>query len=223
MSLVSPQSLAVTLDNVNQAIFTDQRLSQAQRLQAASWLAQRQGKGSYRGVLFATAADDRINGSRLFTGEILNSNAGMRCKLGFEACRALILLKDTRSATADALARSIEGIHERLDIAGGTYCCGSCSVALMRLLAAGGLKNSQQLLDRGIKVIRSCRAGNGRWKRYPFYYTLLALSEIEPSQALEELRYAAPVLEKVARRMPAPNNLYAQRRHLLAQRILAQC
>jgi hypothetical protein len=59
------------------------------------------------------------------------------------------------------------------------------------------------------------RDGTGEWRRFPFWYTVLALGEMDVPEAVRELKYAAPGLEREARRAPAAT-MYARRRHQLA-------
>lgn len=63
--------------------------------------------------------------------------------------------------------------------------------------------------------------GKGRWKKFPFYYTLLSLSGIELSSAKSELNYAAPVLERLIKRVNN-NDKFEIRRKLLIHSILEQ-
>jgi hypothetical protein len=104
----------------------------------------------------------------------------------------------------------------------GTYCCGKCSVALWRHLAAGGLERPERHLAAAMEGLRRSRDGAGRWRRFPFHYTLLALSEIALPAAVEEMRYAAPTLERLLARRQA-DGPFERRRRVVAERILAKC
>ena len=44
------------------------------------------------------------------------------------------------------------------------------------------------------------RDGEHQWRRFPFGYTVLALSEMDNAEARQELKYAAPALERAASR-----------------------
>ena len=63
------------------------------------------------------------------------------------------------------------------------------------------------------------RDGEHQWRRFPFWYTVLALSEMDSAEARTELRYAAPALERTASRA-VPSAVYGRRRHELAVRAL---
>lgn len=233
MEWVDPTSLAATVDAVNDALFVGRKVSKAGRTEAARWIAGRQGlPGSYAGM-FAPTKRDRAEGVRLFTGESIRSYGGGGHVLGEEACRALILLDVPLASVRDALARATEGMTRRLRKAEqrerncgrpwlGQYCCGTCSVALWRHLAAGGLEDSERHLAAGMKALKTARLGDGRWRRFPFYYSLLVLGEADAPGAIAEMRYAAPGLERLLSRRPT-GDAFDARRRALAERVLSRC
>ncbi len=221
MKLVKPKSLAETLDAVNEAFFYNRSLPESERERVAKWIAGRQGKpGSYANM-FAPTTKDYKEGARLFTGEMVRSGAATGHILGEEACRALILLDVRATAIRDALHRASVGMIGRLDYPArtdGWYCCGTCTSSYWRHLAVGGLENTERELAAGMKNLKKHRSGDGKWKRYPFYYTLLALSELDFPSAINEMKYAAGVCERLLKR--TPKNEIAQRRRDLVERIL---
>ena len=101
----------------------------------------------------------------------------------------------------------------------GFYCCGKCSVGLWRNLLAGALDRREERLRRGASHLQSMRDGAQQWRRFPFWYTVLALHEMDCSEARAELKYAALELERVASRA-VPSADYGRRRHELAVRTL---
>jgi len=226
MGLVNSRSLGATLDALNDAFFRGRRLAGAERMNAAKWIAARQGlPGSYSGM-FAPTTRDFGHGVQFFTGDRLRSRGGTAHILGEEACRALILLDVPLAGVRDALARATDGIMKRVANVNepryGTYCCGKCSVAYWRHLAVGGLDEPERRLAAGMKVLKSRRDGEGKWRIFPFYYTLLALSEIDLASATKEMQYAAPVCERLLKRS-SKGDKYGVRRRLLLERILAKC
>lgn len=228
MKIINQRSLASTVDTINEALFFGRTLPKTQSQKAAKWIAARQGQPrSYRG-LFAPTEYDYKNGIRVFTGERIRSGAATGHILGEEASRALILLNVPIKSVQNALERAnmnmIEALKHTEERWGGygQYCCGTCSVAYWRNLAAGGLEDSEGRLKAGMKALKSYRDGNGRWGRYPFYYTLLALNEIDMPSAIDEMRYAAPILERVIKRKPKKDKI-SQRRRVLIERILEKC
>jgi hypothetical protein len=225
--LIHSDSLSQTVDALNAAVFERRPLPAAERKQVARWIASRQGlPGAYAGT-FAGFAAERIKGIVLFTGERISS-ASARHIVGEEACRALRLL-DVRDRTVSAaLDRACDGLMRCLERAAldprrtnpGLFCCGKCSVGLWRNLLSGSLNRQEERLRRGAGHLRSMRDGNGQWRRFPFWYTVLALGEMEVPEARRELRYAAPVLERAAG--STARGIYARRRRELAVRALGR-
>ncbi len=226
MSLVNETSLAVTLDAVDEALFYRRKVTKADRTEAAEWLAGRVGvPGSYAGMPAPTEADFR-KGAVLFTGNKLSTRAGTAHVLGEEACRAMVLLAPATVGLTRALRQATQGMVTKLaDMesrgqAAGMYCCGTCSVAYWRHLAAGGLGDPERRLAAGMVEMKRRRSTDGQWRFFPYYYALLALSEIDLPQATEELRYAAPRAERLLKGIR--DGAYSQRRRDLLGRVLAR-
>jgi hypothetical protein len=225
MRLVDERSLALTLDAVNDAMFLGRRIPRLARVEAATWIARRQRvPGSYADM-FAPTEQDFVE-ARVFTGETIASRAATGHILGEEAMRALQLLGVKTSEVRAALVRAKAGMEGRVkDTASqpwGMYCCGRCSCAYWRNLAAGGLTRTEARLVQGMKEMKARRLGTGKWRLFPFFYAVLALTEIDLPGARAELRYAAPVLERYLQR-PATDEVISRRRHGVAERALALC
>jgi hypothetical protein len=228
VKLVDPTSLGVTLDRLNEALFFDRALAKADREEAAHWIAARQGlPGSYAG-LFAVTPEDLSGGATVFTGEKVRTGAATRHILGEEAGRALALLGVKSADVREAMKRAGAGMEERvvdwertLGHAAGMYCCGICTCSYWRNLTAGGLSHAGPRLARGLKDLKAHRLAGGTWRRFPLHYTLLALVEMDLPGAIGEMRHAAPALERSLKRA-ARDDMYATRRRVLAQRVLAR-
>ena len=226
MRLINHNSLASTIDSINEALFYKKSLSKSSAVEVAKWIASRQGiPGSYANM-FAPTKKDFQNGLVLFTGEKVSTRAGISHILGQESCRALILLgiksEDVHTSLKKATAGFIERMKLYIEPDKGTYCCATCSCAFWRHLAAGGLINGRRLLAAGMKTLESFRDGKGRWKKFPFYYTLLVLSEIELPAARKEMQYAAPACKRVLKREIKKTKI-DRRRRTLTEHILEMC
>jgi hypothetical protein len=226
--LIYDESLSQTVDAVFAALFEEQKLSAPERERAAEWIAARQGlPGAYAGT-FAGFPAERERGISVFTGERITS-ASARHILGEETCRALRLLSVRSRSVAAALERATEGLLACLERAAsdprntnpGRFCCGKCTVGLWRHLLAGGLDRHEERLRRGVRHLQQVRDGEGEWRAFPFWYTVLALSEMDAPEAKKELRYAAPMLERAAARKPG-RTVHSQRRQEIARRALAR-
>jgi hypothetical protein len=226
VKLINQSSLALTIDSVNEALFYNQSLSKSEKAQVAKWIASRQGMNGSYANMFAPTAKDFQNGTTLFTGEKITTRAGLSHILGQESCRALLLLNITSANIKSALERAAAGFMERMKLYieanKGMYCCATCSCALWRHLSAGGLENGERILTNGLKTLKSFRDGKGRWKKFPFYYTLLVLNEMKLPAARKEIQYAAPACERLLKRKTKKDKIN-KRRHILAKRILEKC
>jgi hypothetical protein len=224
--LINRASLSETLDAINAARFDGRTLAAVERGEAARWIAGRQGLPGAYADTFAGFPSERSKGIVLFTGERITS-ASARHILGEEASRALRHLRVRDSKVTRALERADAGLMRCLARAAedprngnpGLFCCGKCSVGLWRNLLAGGLDRHEERLSRGASHLRSMRDGEHQWRRFPFWYTVLALSDMDSAEAREELKHAAPALERAAT-AKVPSARYARRRHELAVRTL---
>jgi hypothetical protein len=226
-SVINRTSLSRTVDAINASQFDGAKVDAARRRQAALWIADRQGLPGAYGGTFAGFPSERTQGIVLFTGERI-AFASARHILGEEASRVLRQLRVHDPRVRGALDAADAGMLRclaRFAEKGrgsnpGLYCCGKCSVGLWRNLLAGGLDRQDERLRRGATHLRSMRIGKSQWRTFPFWYTVLALSEIDNAEAKTELKYAAPELERVANR-PMPSAVYPRRRHQLAVRTLS--
>ena len=224
--MIDANSLSATVDSVNAALFERRRLTPEERTRVARWIASRQGLAGAYADTFAGFPTEQSRGVVLFTGERIGS-ASARHILGEEACRVLRLLRVRDTTVSAALARATAGLMSCLERAArdprnsnpGLYCCGKCSVGVWRHLLAGGLDRQDERLQRGVKHLRSARDGQGEWRKFPFWYTVLALTDIDAPDAKRELKYAAPLLERAASRA-AGSTTAAKRRQTLAGREL---
>ena len=223
-TFLNQHSLALTLDAVSGAFFQQQTIPPAQREVVAHWLATRQGQpGAYRDLVAPTPQD--YQGIQLFTGERVHTHAAIGHILGEEACRTLMLLNVPHPEVQQAMTRAYhivagfgEEIHHR-----GVFCCGKCTVAMWRNLSVSPIPDAEKRLDYGAHYLHTMRDGHGRWRIFPFYYTLLALSEIDLPAARAELSYAAPTCQKLLSHTPATTEPYATRRRAILERVLEKC
>lgn len=224
--VIDSASLSETVDAINAAYVDGRPLTAAARAAAARWIAGRQGLDGAYADTFAGFPSERSKGIVLFTGERITS-ASARHILGEEASRALRQLGVRNAEVTRALARAEDGLMRCLARAAespryinpGLFCCGKCSVGLWRNLLAGGLDRREERLTSGASHLRSMRDDERGWRKFPFWYTVLALSDMDSTEARNELKHAAPALERAAK-AAVPSARYARRRHQLAVRTL---
>jgi hypothetical protein len=228
LSPLNRNSLCSTLDSISESLFFKQPMPKAQRTAVARWIANRQGlPGSYADM-FAPTEKDTL-GIHLFTGETVRTRVGIAHILGEECCRVLFLLGVKDQPVKDALSRAVRGLAARLEEAErrgydtGLYCCGTCSAAYWRTLAIHLLPRAGERLRLGLKELKQLRSGNGKWRRFPFYYTCLALTEIGPELAKSEMQYAALYWRNNLKKLASAEGPVARRRAAVGQRLLELC
>ncbi|MHA1212454.1 MAG: hypothetical protein ACTSSH_08340, partial [Candidatus Heimdallarchaeota archaeon] len=75
-----------------------------------------------------------------------------------------------------------------------------------------------------IELLKQHRNKRKRWDGFPFYYTLLALSEINLVEAKNELQFALPACEKRISGIERVNvNIYSQRRLDIIRKVFSLC
>lgn len=220
------QTLSQTLDSIAGDLFLGRLVSARKKETTAAFLARRQGEaGAYAGMFAPTRRD--FEGIRLFTGEALRSRAGIAHTLGEECCRILVLLQPKSEPARSALRRAVQGMSARLDESErdggcvGMYCCGTCSASYWRNLAMDVFPRSEERLSKGIKRLAEHRTGDGQWRRFPFYFTSLVLTEIDRDLARPEIVHSARRWERLISRLSNSDRLYDQRRAAVGRRLLS--
>lgn len=228
MPLLHPSSLAATLDALAEAMFFQVRIPAAERRAAVEWIADRQGQtGAYAGMFAPTPQD--LKGIRLFTGERVSSRAGIAHCLGEEACRILQALPAPSPAAQAALQRATVGMSARLEEAErrgqstAIYCCGTCSAGYWRNLKTALFPRAEERLREGLRLLKTHRCGAGQWSRFPFYHTSLALTDLGPELAGDEMRYAAERWRQLLPRLGRTADRFARRRIAVGRRLLELC
>lgn len=217
---VYESSLSRTLDVANDALSEGRQISDEERWQTVEWLLSRQvGAGRNVGA-FAPTTSDLSRGVHLYTGERLRTQLAAWNVLSAESARLLALFGGRDAAAQEAVERAAGWLEiscfVRSDCAIGE--CAHSFVSHVRFLCV--TEPTSPVLRRRVGVIREHRDGKGRWERFPFYYTLLALSEIADEAARGELRYAVPACER-ARSRSSKSKVYDRRRKALIERIIS--
>jgi hypothetical protein len=196
MNLLNTQSLAQTIENLNEAYFNKVEISKTEKISIAKWIASRQGGPRAYANMFAPMPEDWSWGFKLFTGEKITSNAAISYCLGQEACRVLTKLAVKDDHVHSALKNAIEGLAERIkfhNFPKGYYCCAKCTTVYWNYLLTDIDKNAG-LLKAGVKMLKERRIGNGKWREFPFWHSLFVLTQLPTEISGSELKYAAASL-----------------------------
>jgi hypothetical protein len=218
MMMLDTTSLMQTVDRINEMLLVGEAIPPAAGLEAAHWIASRQGeKGAYRGM-FAPTPTDFEQGIHLFTGEKL-AYASARHILGEEAARAAWLLGRQDPEVRAAYGRATGWMREvQRTNQDGTFCCGRCTPAFWRHFWVGDFEHKEAFLLKGLRRLKDQRLGDGQWQRFPFYYTVYTLLDLDLEPAQAELKYARPAMEQYIRNTRA--GAFAQRRKTILEKAL---
>jgi hypothetical protein len=200
--ILDETSLAATLWNLEEARLACAPADHPNVKAALDWVAGRQGKpGAYAGVLFAPTPDDLTARIGTPTGEDGSlGRGGAMHMLGEEAARALALWNRWDGWERNQVFSAIRRFGAN-DVP-GRFCCLRCSVARWRALAAGQPEGWEDALYAGLRLLREdAGPGGGRWRRFPFYYTLLALADMPMEEAAAERSRVYPAAERALSRL----------------------
>jgi hypothetical protein len=182
--------------------------------EALEWVLSRQGlKGSYCN-LFLPTSQDLTQGAQLLTGEHIKTNAATRHILGEEALRTIIVWNLEPSKP---VKKATEGFSQIIERGGksGSYCCYNCTIAFLRTLAVTKVDARDEILEKGLSKIKKAQSSDGRWHGFPFYYTLLFLSELDSPHAKNELKHAKKTAEGLLKRYSGNDRVSLFRRSAL--------
>jgi hypothetical protein len=193
-------SLQETLWRLEEARYGFRKKSDDTVREALDWILTRQGLPKSYLNLFAPTDKDFLQGLRLLTGELVRSGAALRHIIGEETLRTAIVWGLRSSPTVKQALEGFDQILERGARKTGTYCCHNCTIAFLRTLAVVKPKEWDEILEKGMNKIRKARTNDGKWHSYPFYYTLLMLSELKTPLAHAELKHANKTAEKLLQR-----------------------
>lgn len=219
--IIHPNSLAQTVDSLNADLFAGRTPLDEEVESFARYALGRQWTAGPHTGAFAPTEEELQTGVRLFTGEKLKTRLAARNILTAEVARGLFLLVPATPGVREALERANRWLLGRCFA--DACVLGECAHSMlgwMRCLAAGALDDAEGRLEAHLQTLARHHDGRGRWKRFPFYYTLLALSEIDLPAAVAEIRYAAPACERSLRRYGVEGRFTARQKALL-EKVLA--
>ena len=169
---------------------------------------------------FVYKSFDRKKGLQMIGGEKLHTKTGAFNVLGLESARLLQLFEDQ-----EARENILPEIEKRLKAACFAADCtqGECAhatAALWRYQAAGGLPQNKQNLSSQLRKLQKQRETFGSWKGYPFYYTLLALLELNTPLAESEIKAVSESCVRRLKRVRARNAPCLTPRRIILEKAL---
>jgi hypothetical protein len=156
-------------------------------------------------------AQDKI---QLYTGEHLYTLLGPRNNLKLDAAR--ILIQNEVPFNQERLMTWLDQ-----DCFSNEYCyIGECAHSMMAYLRYLNVINNQEEVSKIIHCIHMQQDGKGRWSKFPFHYTLYTLLECGSEQAIAELKYAKPAIQRSLKKRSRMGNKYHDRKIQLMEQIL---
>jgi hypothetical protein len=212
----SPPSLRLTLDAIDEALFYRRPLTPVEREEFTLQILSRQMQAGPRAGMFSHGAAEREGAPRLFSGERLHTLLAAHHSLLIDSTRILTLLGEKTGA----VTRAIELANLKMETRcyAGFCAVGECrhlTIAFMRYLIASQPSGDEQRLGTFFSQLSGQRDGQGRWGSFPFYYTLLMLSESDHLLAARERQYAAPACAALRERPWKEDSVSERRRTIL--------
>jgi hypothetical protein len=216
--IIHPTSLLATLDAAAEAIFYQNNLSNSLRHEITNQIISRQCQTGVNTGFFLLYASESEAKVKLFSGESLNTNLAQNHIPMIEAVLILKLL----DFGSHAVTHAIELANHRMEkMCYSTFCakgeCKALTIAYLRVLSLDRSGNSASRMITHISNLTNHRDGKGTWGGFPFFYTLLMITEIDDPLAIQELKYAAPYCEKQLSQNWGTDPISIRRRDIMAK------
>jgi hypothetical protein len=144
----------------------------------------------YKGFLFYPTILEREDGIRLISGETPRTRLLANNSVELETLRLLALLGQERASVLEVFSEADLRLKEQCFA--GVCLTGECpaaSIAYLRYLTARDPYQYAAEIRHGLEIVKQNRSGNGRWKKFPFRFTLLWLTDLPLDFSGEELEY----------------------------------
>lgn len=201
MQFMDESSLYKTVADAATFLFGGGSFTAQERASLAAWILTRQNR--QRGFIFHPTPAEIAAGIRLLSGErpctrLLAANA-----VELETLRLLALLQPD-DARVQQLCAEADARLAPLCFAGvcTTGECAHTSIAVLRYRAARDFRGWSASFSHALEALKADRTGDGRWRRFPFYFTLLWLVELPAEMAHDELAFTADARRRLIRRSP---------------------
>ncbi|MGY5878885.1 MAG: hypothetical protein RTV31_01485 [Candidatus Thorarchaeota archaeon] len=183
--------------------------------QVAEFIARQQIRYGHSAGAFVESRNVSRSKARLYTGERLQTHLAVKNILTIESARALVL----SGSSSEIATSSISLVENWLENQCFSDFCatGECrhsSVAFIRYLNALGKTDR---LNSMISKLSKFRDGKGGWKGFPYFLTLLVITEVESQAANDELAYTLPFTEQRFKRSKSEEPYKSRRNEVLAK------
>lgn len=214
---------AEIIDDYNGLHFRNKLLSNNSSDDLIQFICSRQILESFKKGSFSFSTRDYQLGKWMFTGERIITNLAIRNILSIDATRILLFNREHSESVNEIIKKS----HAWMERSCFSKFCttGECkhsSTAFARYLVSLDQEDNEIRLNNFVKTLSNFRNNKGKWDGFPFYYSLLALLDIQTTNAIKELQFAAPACEKDLKQLSNINPKYSERRLEIIKRVLAK-
>jgi hypothetical protein len=197
MTIVHPTSLDATLDAAAETFFYQQPLPTPVREEIAALIIRRQCQSGVNSGFFIPFTAETESKGMLYSGEQLRTSFAQTHIRLLEAARILKLIAIENHGVSQALHVATERMKK---MCYSKFCakgeCKALTIAYLRYLATDSKDNPAPQINNFLTLLVSHRDGKGKWGGFPFFFTLLMLTEVDDPQALKELKYSVQVCNK---------------------------
>ncbi len=186
--IIDTRSLYQTVLNAAVFLFKGGEFSGEEKESLIDYVLTRQNRT--KGYVFRPTADELAGGVHLISGEKPRTKLLAKNAVELETLRLLALLGDGKAEVQEVF----QAAEKRLDKTCFSRVCltGDCvgaSIAYLRYITARDPNNGSERIRHGLDLLKENRTGDGKWGKFPYFFTLLWLEELPAIFAHEELAY----------------------------------
>lgn len=189
MNITDEGNLYKTITNAAMFLFNGSSYTPSENMLLTRWILAHQNR--YKGFIFYPTQADRENGIRLFSGEKPKTKFLANNLVELETLRTLALIQPEAPEVQQVLQKANKRLFRVCFANGCTQGeCAHASLAFMRYLTVYNVNGSTNKFGQTLEVLKQKRSDEGKWHGFPFFFTLLWLTELPYSFAYDELSYA---------------------------------
>ena len=221
MNITDEGNLYKTITNAAMFLFNGGSYTPSENVILTRWILAHQNR--YKGFIFYPTQVDRENGIRLFSGEKPKTKFLADNAVELETLRILALIQPEALEVQQILQKANERLF-RLCFANGCTQgeCAHASIAFRRYLIAYDVEGSSDMFRQTLEGIKQKRSGDGKWHDFPFFFTLLWLTDLPYSFAYDELSYSQDYCKRLlVKKQPAREQIDLVKEMILQKALLA--
>lgn len=188
-------SLYEIVMNAARRHFLGEVFDAAERARLTAWLLARRNPGG--GFTFPLTPAERMNKPSLLSGEKPKTYLLAENALECETLRLLALFAPGNPEAEQAIVAADRRLAKQCF---ANVCttgeCPHVSIAYLRFLSVHPGPETGARLRHGLEVLRQHRVDDGRWQKFPFWYTLLWLVDLPADLSKDELAHTSRALER---------------------------